>query len=459
MRKRLTGPLLAAAFLLVAVAASAAEPDSTTVAPAPADTAAVAAPVDTAAVAAPELIDRILVIVDEEAILQSDLQREVSLYYLEARNAGQQIDRSRSEVRDEVLDRLIESKLIIAAARQAEISIEDEAIAGGVEDNINQLIRYYGSRTKLEAELERNGMSLNDYRTRAASQLRDQQYMRAVINRFIRPQVDVREDEVATYYREHEAELPATPDSLTLANILIPVQPAEDVRTVIQGMLGATLQDLAAGMDFAEAARKHSAGPNAQRGGKIGVVKQGDLFSKDLDRAVFALQPGETSQPVVTERGVHLVHLDSTGEAGREISQIFFPLELTEADVERARERAVSAHQRILQGEPFARVAIEMSADPSSAEKGGDLGTFALDSLAPQIQEQLQESKAGDLTEPFLSPAGFYIFLVKDRVNGSRLGYEEVKERLKRMVESVKMEAKLTAYIEELRDRFVVDIK
>lgn len=455
MRQRLTGPILAAALLLV--------PAALLAAPAPADTAAApapsTAPADMVPAAAPELVDRILVIVDEEAILQSDLQREVSLYYLEARNAGQKIEISRDEVREEVLGRLIESKLIIAAARQAEISIDDETIASGVEDNINQLIRYYGSREKLEAELSRNGMSLNDYRTRSASQLRDQQYMRAVINRFIRPQVEVREDEVETYFEEHRAEMPSTPDSLTLADILIPVQPADDVRTAVQGKLGAALQDLAGGMSFADAARKHSAGPNAQRGGRIGVVRQGDLFSDQLDRVVFSLQPGETSQPVITERGVHLVHLDSAGEKGREISQIFFPLEISADDVSRARARAEAAHRRLVQGEPFARVAIEVSADPTSAERGGELGTFALDTLSPQIQEQLRDLKAGDLTEPFPTPAGFYIFLVKDRRDGRSFGYEEVKDRLRQMVEGEKLEAELTDYIDELRERFVVDIK
>ena len=442
-----SGRFLAVAALCLAFAAGASAQDA---APAPADSAG--AP-------APELVDRILVIVDEEAILQSDLEREVSIYFLEARNAGQEIEQSRSEVRDEVLQRLIESKLIIAAARQAEINIEDEAIAQGVEENISQLVRYYGSLQRLETELGRNGMTLSDYRARSTAQLRDQQYMRAVVNRFIRPRIEVREDEVQTYYAANRDRIPVVPDSLVLADILVPVQPDDAVQREVQRMLGAALQDLGDGMEFADAARKHSQGPNAARGGLVGRVREGDLFSPGLERAVFELGLGETSQPVVSERGIHILHVDEVGESGRVFSQIFFPIDVTAEDIERARAAADDAHRRILQGEPFARVALEVSVDPNSADRGGDLGTFALDALTPEIREQLAELGAGDMTEPFLTPGGFYIFLVKERLEGGQFGYEDIKEQLRRAVESEKLEAELTAYVAGLREQFVVDVK
>ena len=410
-------------------------------------------------VSAPELVDRILVIVDEEAILLSEVEREVALYRLEAENAGVEIDPDEAVVREEVLDRLIESKLIIAAAKQEEIEVSDEAVSQDVQSNIDQLVRYYGSEERLESELRRNGMTLDDYRKRSYSQLRDQHYMRAVVGSFIRPRIEVRSDEVDAWYQDHLDEIPASPDSLTLADILVTVQPAPEVQRELQTKLGAALQALGEGMSFADAARRFSEGPNASRGGRLGRIGRGDLRSAVLEDAIYSLESGETSQPVVTEQGLHVVHVDAITAEGRDVSQIFLPLTLSEEDVARARAQADAAHARLLAGEPFDRVATEVSVDPASAPVGGHLGTFALSDLSPAIQEALADVAPGGLTPPFLTPAGFYIFLVKERVYGERPSLDEVRDLVRQAVESEKLEAEMTAYVAELRTRFVVDRK
>ena len=407
----------------------------------------------------PVLVDRILVIVDEEAILLSEVEREVALYRLEARNAGVQLDQDDATIREEILTRLIESKLIIAAAKKEEIEVSEEAINRDVQSNIDQLVRYYGSQATLEAELQRNGMTLDDYRRRSYAQLRDQHYMRAVVGRFIRPRIEVREDEVEDWYGAHAAEIPATPDSLTLADILVAVEPSDEVQRELQGKLGAALQALGEGVPFADVAREHSEGPGAEHGGRIGTIRPGDLKSGVLEDVIFSLEAGETSQPVVTENGLHIIHVDAFVEGGREVSQIFFPLVITEADVARARTAAEAAHARVLAGEPFAVVAGQVSVDPSSAVQGGDLGRFALTDLSPRIQEALAEIGEGGLTEPFLTPAGFYVFLVKERTYGRVLQLDEVHEQVRQAVESEKLQAELALYVEDLRTRFVVDRK
>jgi len=409
--------------------------------------------------ATPELVDRILVIVDEEAILMSEVEREVALYQLEARSAGIELDQEPAAIREDVITRLIESKLIIAAARQEEIEVSDEAIGRDVQANIDQLVRYYGSQAQLESELRRNGMTLDDYRRRSYSQLRDQHYMRAVVGRFIRPGIEVREDEVADWYAAHADEIPATPDSLSLADILVAVQPDEETQRELQGKLGAALQALGEGVSFADVAQVHSEGPGASRGGRLGTIRPGDLKSTVLEDVIFSLAEGETSQPVVTENGLHVVHVDAVLEGGREVRQIFFPLEITEADVARARDEARAAHARLLAGEAFALVAAETSVDPGSGSRGGELGRFALGDLSPRIQEALADVAAGEITEPFLTPAGFYIFKVLDRTYGRTLSLDEVREQVRQAVESEKLQAEMVTYVADLRTRFVVDRK
>lgn len=408
----------------------------------------------------PILLDRIVAIVDEEAILQSDLEREIELYRLENEYAGTPVAEVTPEVRREMLDRLIESKLIIAAAKQADMTVDEELIRDSVDQKIEQFVEHFGSLENLERELGRSGMTLSDYRTRMTSQLRDQQYLRLVVGKFIRPQVEVMENEIREYYLAHLAEMPAEGDSLTIANILIPVQPSMEVREEIQNSVIAAQNALRGGMAFAEASRQFSKGPNAARGGSIGVLSPGDLFDPNLDRVAFSLPLGQVSEPVISSRGVHLLQIDSIDESGRRaISQIFFPVEITEADVQNAQKRITEARNRVMNGESFAVVAAEVSGDPASARNGGLLGSFLLEELSPQFQEVLTDATIGQLTEPVMTPAGWYIFLVQDRIVGHMYTYEELKENLRQMVEGTKIEAALAEYVLELRARFFIDEK
>ncbi|MCP4292505.1 MAG: hypothetical protein GY780_11815 [bacterium] len=406
------------------------------------------------------LVDRIVAIVDEEAILQSDVDREVELYKMEKEYAGETVTSSNSEVRQEMLERLMESKLIIAAAKQADMTVDEEAILASVQQKIDQFVEHFGSMETLQAELNRSGMTLGDYRARMSTQLRDQQYLRLVVGKFIRPNVEVLENEVRDYYLAHLEEMPSDSDSLSINNILVPVQPSLEIRQAVQNEVKKVQDELAFGGSFDHLARQFSKGPNASRGGAVGVVGPGDLFDTTLDQAVFALPVGQVSDPVISSRGVHLLLINSVQPDGkRALSQIFFPIEITDEDMKQAEAEITTARERVLNGESFARVAAEVSSDPGSAGKGGRLGTFSLEDLSTQFQEALKDSPIGEVTEPLLTPAGWYVFQVTKRVSGHMYTFEELKDNLHQAVEAEKIEKALAAYVEGLRDRFFIDQK
>jgi len=408
----------------------------------------------------PRLVDRIVAIVDEEIILQSDLEREAELYKLEKEYAGETVGEITPEIRREMLERLIESKLIIAAAKQADLGVDEESIRGSVEEKIQQFVEHFGSMEVLQRELLRSGMTLEDYRARMAAQLRDQQFMRLVVGKFIRPKVEVLENEVRDYYLAHLEEMPAESDSVAIADILIPVQPSLEVRQTIQATVATVKTEMAKGRAFAELAKQYSQGPNAAKGGTIGTVAPGDLFDENLDRVAFSLSPGQVSEPVISSRGVHLLKLMSLAEDGkRTLSQIFIPITVTDEDISLARAEIEQARRRVRDGEAFSLVAAEVSKDALSANRGGVLGTFSLEDLSPQFQEALADAQTGQITEPVLTPAGWYIFLVQDRKEGHMYTYEELRDNLRQVVEGQEIEVALAEYVDGLRKRFFIDEK
>ena len=374
--------------------------------------------------------------------------------------AGEQPVPVTPELRQEVLDSLIENKLVIAAAKQNDMVVAEEDIEARVDERIAQLDSQYGSRDNLKRALAESGLTLDDFRFRYGNQLRNQQYMRLVVGRFIRPDIEVMENEVEQYYLEHLDEMPAEPDSVTVASILVRVQPTAETRRRVQERVAAAQAALRAGRDFADVASQFSEGPNARRGGRIGAVRPGDLFDRVLERTLADLPAGGTSQPVVSSRGVHILRVDSVQDDGAKVlRQIFFPVEITDADVAVARERIERARERVLAGEPFSLVASEVSEDPVSATQGGLMGTFQLDQLSPAFQEVLVDAEAGAITEPQLTQAGWYVFQVIDRMEGHQYTFDELSGELRQYVESQKIEAALVDYIDDLRDRFFVDIK
>jgi len=408
----------------------------------------------------PVLVDRVLAIVDEEVILQSDVDREVELYRMNEEYQELPATAESPELRRELLDRLIESKLIIAAAKAADMSVDEEAIQSSVDQRIEQFVERFGSREVFERELLRSGTTEADFRERMASQLRDDQYLRLVVGKFIRPDIEVLENEVRDYYLAHLEEMPAEPDSVVLSNILVPVQPTLEVRQRIQDRIAEAQAALATGRSFTDVAAEYSRGPNARRGGAVGVVGPGDLFDPALDRAVFALEIGQVSEPVVSSRGVHLLKVDEIRSDGRRaLSQIFLPIEVTEEDVQRARAEIDAARDRLLAGESFAVVAAEVSADPASAPRGGLLGAFRLEDLSEEFQTVIDAAQVGQVTEPVQTQAGWYVFLVQERIAGHRYTYEELKDQLRAAVENEKIEVALAGYVLELRTRFFIDEK
>jgi len=169
----------------------------------------------------PVLLERIVAIVDEEMILQSDLELAIELYQLDRQLAGAEPEPVTPELRKQVLTNLIENKLIIAAAKQNEMVVEESEVEARVQERVDQLVEQYGSLEALERALEQSQLTLEDFRFRYGTQLRNQQYLRLVVGRFIRPGIEVMANEVEQYYLDHLAEMPAEPDSVTLASILV----------------------------------------------------------------------------------------------------------------------------------------------------------------------------------------------------------------------------------------------
>jgi peptidyl-prolyl cis-trans isomerase D len=166
------------------------------------------------------------------------------------------------------------------------------------------------------------------------------------------PAPQVSDAEIRRWHQEHREEMRRT-EGATLRVAYIPLTITEADRQATLARAAALRNEIVQGADSAEIARRfveiagrESQDPsNAQQGGDLGTFGPGQMVAS-FDSAVFALQPGQVSQPVVTQFGVHLVKVDA--RSGDQVSarHILLRFEKSDADVDRIAKQLDAVRER-----------------------------------------------------------------------------------------------------------------
>jgi peptidyl-prolyl cis-trans isomerase SurA len=274
------------------VAAPAPEPPSGGATPA----AARSRPADDDAVT-----DRIVAVVNNDAITLAELQESIVAYRAENRQRSGPTD---EELQRDFLNKLIESRLQLQEADREKITVEDVEL----NEEFLERIKHYGVTTEAEFEklLRGQGVTIDSIKKR----LRDGLRVNKLVRRKVSLRVSVTEEEITRYLAENRDKL-ETGLSYHARHILVAPEAATDIAweaaRIKAEMLRSQLQD---GADFAELAKKHSRDASARDGGDLGTLKRGEL-AQDVEGAILALKPEDLSPPFKSSLGYHLFRLES----------------------------------------------------------------------------------------------------------------------------------------------------
>ena len=403
-----------------------------------------------------ELIDQVVAVVDDEAVFESDVIMVMNqLMFQQGRTSL--TDQEKEDLHNEVLQNLINDKLIIAQAKRLNIEIPFSA----VEERVNQAIednrRTMGSET-FEHQLEREGFTLeslkNLYREQIRNRMLVEEVMRSEVNRGA---IEIGEQELRKFYEEKKSSLPTRPAVVHLETIFMGFSSSEKVRTAAKARIDQVYDLAMSGESFAELAKTYSEDPSAPLGGDLGFVNPKDLADSTLAKAVENLGIGEISKPIETALGFHIVQVTERNPDNGEvrIRHILIRMNADDEDISELYANAQKIHSEILAGSPFEAMADAYSTDPN-AGPGGDLGWLKVGDLPEFFQDVLSGMKPGDVSQVLRESSGFRIVKLLEREEPRPFEFGEIRDELRQMYEQEKMGEIYSTYVAELRGKFHV---
>lgn len=403
-----------------------------------------------------ETLDRIVAVVDDEIILQSELNLQVA-YLAAQRN----IDPNDSKLRNTILDRMIEEKLLYAQAALDSITISDDEINASLENQLNYFISQYGSQEKLEQVY---GMSIDKIKRELRDEVRKNLMSNGVQQKHF-SEIDVTRREVEEFYNTYKDSLALIPEKFELAHIFINPQKGERLKAKAREFAEALLDSIKNGADFSALAKKYSDDPgSAAKGGELGFVKRG-VFFPEFEAAAFQLEEGELSEVVESPVGFHIIQmLERRGESIKTRHILVKVKSDDEADF-RAIEQLNEIRDSLMQGEKsFEYFARKYSDDEETAKLGGKLGTFEVSQLDQTLRDRVYGMSIGEISFPKRleldnKSYGYHIIKVINRTPEHKATLEGDYEELKRLAMYHKRQKLYTKWINELKDKIYWEVK
>ncbi len=357
----------------------------------------------------PELIDRIVATVDNHTILWSELNYRLR-FEAEQRGISVFIESEQIKaLRREILDAMIDEQVLVLKAQQDSIQIDPSE----VEEMLGQQFQLAKSSMddgEFAQMLERVGLSERQLKARYRKEIRHRLLSRQ-LRAFVSYRVHVSHRDVEEFLVAHQDTLPS---QISLSHILIQVLPSDEVLQEKRARVEEIQALLDAGGDFATIARTHSEDPgSASLGGDLGCFSPRTLVP-EFEEAAFALKPGQTSEPVLSPYGYHLIQVREKREDSICASHILVLAQTSESDQERARETLEDLRHRAQNGEEFSQLARQYSANPQTAMQGGFWGTFPKNQIPEFLQPYLRNLKLGEVSEPFFFDDGGLIVKIDD---------------------------------------------
>lgn len=355
-----------------------------------------------AAQAQDNVIDEVIWIVGDEAILKSEVEEE----RLRAQYEGQQIPGDPYCV---IPEQIAIQKLFLHQAEIDSVVANESSVSHQVDMRINYYISQIGSKEKMEEYFRKTSSEIREeMMTTVRNQMIIQQ-MQQKLTEHIKPTPA----EIRRYYNSlPEDSIPMMPAAVEVQILSFePPVPVEETERIKSRLREFTERVNSGKADFAMLARLYSEDTeSAKRGGELGFVGRGQLVSEFADVAFNLNDPKKVSRIVQTEYGYHIIQLIEKKGERINCRHILLRPRISADDKINAINRLDTISQKIKAGEiTFEQAVIRYSEDKNTAMNAGVMTNpntgstrFEYQDLAPEIAKQIYSMQEGDISAPFV---------------------------------------------------------
>lgn len=408
-------------------------------------------------ISAQEVLDKIAAVVNNEIILLSEVD-----WYTQVAAVQQNLNPDDPELKKQILNKMIEDKLLLAQAELDSIQVTDQEVEAQIESQISYLINQYGgSQERFE---QAYGMSVE----RIKRKLREDTRKNLMAQRLKQQKfgkIEVTKREVEEFFTEYRDSLGQIPEKFEISHIFINPKAGEKVKQAAKKFAQTLLDSIKNGADFAEIARAHSDDPGSKAaGGDLGFVKRG-VFFPEFEAAAFKLNEGELSDVIESPVGFHIIQLIERRGESIHARHILISVKVDDDADLRAIELLTEIRDSILNNaNTFEYFAKKYSDDESSAKFGGKLGTFEKGQLDKSMQDQVFKLQEGEISFPKRLEVGrgsygFHLIRLDKRIEAHMPSLQTDYEEIKRIAEFKKSEDLFNEWLNDVKEKIYWEIK
>jgi len=349
-------------------------------------------------VAQPLVIDRVIGVVGDFHILQSDIEQE----YLQMKMSGRYTN---PDMRCDIYNSFIERKLLMTQAKIDSVEVGPDMVEMQMESRLNYFIGQFGSEEEMQDYFSKSIFDIkDDLREAIQEQMITDQVRTAIIE-----DVTTTPSDVKSFYRSMDSDsIPYINTEVELAQIVAYPQYSDEAVFLIKERLLELRKRVQEGEDFGTLAVLYSEAPEASRRGEIGFMMRTQLDKAYAD-AAWALKPGQVSKIIESSFGYHIIQMiERRGDMANTRHILMNP----KADAN-AKQKAIyklDSLKNVVEADSisFDWAAKRYSEDSQTSVNGGLLvnpqtmaSTFELDQLPTKDYYNIRNMQVEDISESY----------------------------------------------------------
>ncbi|MFX2256300.1 peptidylprolyl isomerase [Acinetobacter variabilis] len=401
----------------------------------------------TFAVAQPK--DEVVAVVDNSAILRSDLAQSVAEISHQLQKQNKPVP-PQPYLEQQALEQLIVRQAQLEQVKRYNIRPDEKSL----NEAVLKVARDSGSPSLEAFQQKLDAIAPNTYaslRNRIAEDLALSRLRQQAVN----SRIQISDQDVKNFLN--------TPQGQALLGSQVHVLHLRITGENAQQIAAQVRNDLSSSNDIQAISKKYSTGDIKVDASDMGVRNLSEIPG-ELAARVSTLQAGQTSELIPAADGVHVLKLleRKDGEQKALVPQYqtrHILIQTSEVvSPENAKQMIDSLYTRLKQGEDFAVLASTFSNDTGSARDGGSLGWVSPGVMVPEFEQRMKSTAVGQISEPFQSQFGWHILQVTDTRQQDMT--QEYQERMARQILGERQfDAELDSWLRETRSNAYVEIK